>query len=222
MIKGFVFDLDGVITDTAILHFRAWKSIVKTIGIDYDIVTNDKLRGLPRVETLRAILKIFNKQMLLSEKEIIDLSNKKNELYIQYLDSELDKSYTLPNIEKFLKESKENNIKLSIASSSYNAIKILDKLQLLKYFDFIVNPADVKNGKPAPDIFIQAAQGIGLTPCQCIGFEDALAGLEGIVQAKMYSVVISHNSKEDFSKADYIVNSTNDLNLEIIRKKFNF
>ncbi|QKT05700.1 beta-phosphoglucomutase [Mycoplasma sp. OR1901] len=215
-IKGFVFDLDGVITDTAVLHFKAWREIVKEFDIDYTNDDNEKLRGLPRLDTLKAIINMKKPELVLSEAEMIDVATRKNDLYKELLATEINKDSLLPGVGKFLNDAKEAGIKLSIASSSYNAPTILDKLGIKDMFDFIVYPGDVKNGKPAPDIFIQAAQGVNLSVDECIGFEDAPAGVQGIKDANMYAVAITHGSSEDFSKADTVYKSTSELDFQTI------
>ncbi|WP_322961996.1 beta-phosphoglucomutase [Mycoplasmopsis cynos] len=220
MFKGFIFDLDGVITDTAKLHFKAWQKTVKELGIDYSEEENEKLRGLPRIDTLKAILDMKKSSLSLSENELVEIANQKNELYKELLKAEIDEKSILPGILEFLNKAKKHNIKLAIASSSYNAPMILKKLGIFEMFDYIVNPKDVTNGKPAPDIFIKAVQGINLKPCECIGFEDAPAGIKGIADAKIKSVAITHNSNEDFSNADLVLKSTSELDFNKILKMF--
>lgn len=219
MLKGILFDLDGVITDTAKLHYLAWKEIVTELGVNYTEEENEGLRGLPRKDTLLAILKLKNKDIP-SEHIIDDLCYRKNELYKKYLSEELKSDSVLPGIIQFINEAKANNIKLAIASSSYNAPVILKKLGIYDKFDFIVNPADIKKGKPAPDIFIAAAEGLKLQPNECIGIEDSVEGLNSIVSAKIFSVAITNNSNEDFSKADVQLSFTNSLDFNNIKKLF--
>ncbi|WP_322958283.1 beta-phosphoglucomutase [Mycoplasmopsis felis] len=221
MIKGFVFDLDGVITDTAVLHYKSWKEVAKKLGIDYTEADNEKLRGIPRLETLKEIIKLKKPELKLSTEELLNICEIKNNLYKELLNTEINKDSVLPNIKNFLLNAKSYNIKLSIASSSFNAPNILKKLELFELFDYIVYPGDIKNGKPAPDIFIAGANGIGLKTSECIGFEDAIAGIQGIKDAQMLAIAITNGSNEDFSKADLILNSTSDLDFDFIINKFN-
>ncbi|UVD81909.1 beta-phosphoglucomutase [Mycoplasma iguanae] len=218
MIKGLIFDLDGVITETATLHFLAWKEIVKEININFTEEENSKLKGLSRIDTLKAILKLHKKQI--SEQKIVFLADKKNEFYKELLNSQLSEKDILPGIVPFLNDAKKHNLKMIIASSSFNAQKILEKIKLNSYFDGIVDPSTIKNGKPAPDIFLAAAKLANLKPEQCIGFEDALAGVEGLKAANIFTIALTHNSLEDYSKADLVFKSTNDLNLEKILSIF--
>lgn len=219
MIKGLIFDLDGVITETARLHYLAWKTEVAKIGIDYNSKENDGLKGLSRIETLKAILK--NHHMHLDEEEILKMANSKNQLYLKKLENQLSKKDILPKIEELLKDAKAANLKMAIASSSFNASLILEKIGLKKYFDFIVDPQILKKGKPHPEIFIRAAEGLQLQLNEVIGFEDAIAGIEALKSANIRSVAITHNSLEDFSQANLVYQSTNDLNLENILNFFN-
>lgn len=219
MLKGILFDLDGVITDTAKLHYLAWKEIVSELGIDYTAEENEGLRGLPRKDTLLAILKLKNIPLPSSE-VIDDLCHRKNELYKVYLSEKLQSDSILPGISEFIDEAIKNNVKLAIASSSYNAPVILKKLGIYDKFNFIVNPADVKNGKPAPDIFLAAAKGLNLQPSECIGIEDSVGGLDSIVSANIFAVAITNNSNEDFSKANIQLSFTNMLNFNNIKTKF--
>ncbi|WP_406613911.1 beta-phosphoglucomutase [Mycoplasma corogypsi] len=216
MIKAFVFDLDGVITDTAVLHFEAWKQIVKELGIDYTHEDNEKLRGLPRLDTLKAIILMKKPDLNLSETKLLELCETKNNLYVELLRTTVNKNSVLPGVVKLLNDAKKAGVKLSIASSSYNAPMILEKLELKDMFDYIVYPGDIKHGKPAPDIFLKAAEGVSAKASECVGFEDAVAGIQGLNDAKIYSVAITHGNKEDFSKADLVLQSTSELDFDKI------
>ncbi|MGZ9428745.1 beta-phosphoglucomutase [Mycoplasma sp. 1012] len=219
MIKGLIFDLDGVITETASLHYKAWKNEVAKIGLNYTEEQNSSLKGLNRIDTLNAILKLFN--VSLSEQEIVTMANNKNEYYKKLLETDIDQKDILVNIKEFLNTAKEKGLKLAIASSSYNAPLILRKIGLFDYFDFIVDPATVSKGKPNPEIFLKAAQGLNLKPEETIGFEDAIAGVQGLKDANIHTVAITHNEKENWSIADKIVSSTAELNLEELLELFN-
>lgn len=216
MIRGLIFDLDGVITETASLHFNAWKEILAEHGINLTKEVNSKIKGLPRVETLVAILKHYNKSDLFSQEQLIEVSTIKNNLYKKMLETDLSEKDILPGVVQLLEDAKSKNLKLAVASSSYNAPMILEKINLIKYFEYIVNPGSVKNGKPAPDLFLKACEGIGIKPAEAIGFEDAIAGIEGLHLAKIKSVAITHGEANDWSLADYVVQSTSELDLEKI------
>ena len=221
LIKGFVFDLDGVITETASLHYEAWARVIKKIGINFTKEENATLKGLPRLETLKGILKIHNMVGKFSEKELIEMSIIKNNDYKKMLDTSLTKENILPGIERFLNDAKQMNIKMSMASSSFNAPKILKKLGLFDFFDFIVDPSSLKNGKPSPEIFLKGCEGINLKPDEVIGFEDAIPGVEGLVAAKIKTVAITHGDEGKWEMADMILFNTNELEIEKVLRLAN-
>lgn len=217
MIKGIIFDLDGVITDTAKLHYKAWKEIVNELGIDYSEEENEKLRGLPRKDTLLAIFKLKKFKHNFDDQKINELCTKKNELYLSYLKKYINKDSLLEGIEQFLKDLKKDKIKMAIASSSFNAPLILEKLGVINYFDVIVNPAEVKKGKPAPDIFLLAQEQLKLKKEECVGIEDAVAGVEALNKANIKSIAITNGNNNLFQKATLLVQDTSKLIWNLIK-----
>ncbi|UUD35630.1 beta-phosphoglucomutase [Mycoplasmopsis caviae] len=217
MIKGVIFDLDGVITDTAKLHYKAWNEIVNELGIDYSEEENEKLRGLPRKDTLLAIFKLKKFKNNFDDQKINELCTKKNELYLSYLKKYLNKDSLLEGIEQFLKDLKKDKIKMAIASSSFNAPLILEKLGVINYFDVIVNPTEVKKGKPAPDIFLLAQEQLKLKKEECVGIEDAVAGVEALNIANIKSIAITNGNNNLFQKATLLVQDTSKLIWDLIK-----
>ena len=218
-IKGLIFDLDGVITDTAKLHFEAWRDILAKEKIKYTEKENELLKGLPRKETLLAILKL--KKIKLDNKKIDKMCEDKNNLYIKSLKTKITKKDILPGIKKLLDDAKKAKIKMAIASSSKNAKTILERLDVIDYFDYIVNVDKIKNGKPAPDIYLAAAQGLKLKPEECVGFEDALVGIQGLMSAKIHAVSVTYGIKEMYVNGTFICDTTADINLDKILAYFN-
>lgn len=216
MKKGFVFDLDGVITDTAKYHYIAWKELAAEIGIEIDLKFNEQLKGISRMDSLERILTLGNKNDAYTEVEKEALATKKNTHYVQLLQS-LTPDDLLPGVKTFLDEAKAKNIPCAIASASKNAPFILDKLGVMQDFDTIVDPATLKKGKPDPEIFIQAALALGLEPAEAVGFEDAQAGIDGIKAAGMYAVGVY--SGEELHGADVIVEKLTDLNIDELLAK---
>ena len=216
MKKGFVFDLDGVITDTAKYHYIAWKELASEIGIEIDLKFNEQLKGISRMDSLERILTLGNKNDAYTEVEKEALATKKNTHYVQLLQS-LTPDDLLPGVKTFLDEAKAKNIPCAIASASKNAPFILDKLGVMQDFDTIVDPATLKKGKPDPEIFIQAALALGLEPAEAVGFEDAQAGIDGIKAAGMYAVGVY--SGEELHGADVIVEKLTDLNIDELLAK---
>lgn len=216
MKKGFVFDLDGVITDTAKYHYIAWKELADEIGIEIDLKFNEQLKGISRMDSLERILTLGNKNDAYTEVEKEALATKKNTHYVQLLQS-LTPDDLLPGVKTFLDEAKAKNIPCAIASASKNAPFILDKLGVMQDFDTIVDPATLKKGKPDPEIFIQAALALGIEPAEAVGFEDAQAGIDGIKAAGMYAVGVY--SGEELHGADVIVEKLTDLNIDELLAK---
>ena len=219
-IKGLIFDLDGVIAETAKVHYVAWRDEVKKIGIDFSEEENATLKGLPRQETLIGILKIHGKLGEFTNEQLIEMTTKKNERYKKLLETELKEGDWLPGIKKLIDDGKRMNLRLSIASSSHNAPIILKKIGLFDEFDFIVNPSDVTNGKPDAEIFIKACEGINIKPREAIGFEDAIPGVKGLKKANIYSIAITHGDDGEWELANQVYKSTDELELrEILRRK---
>lgn len=216
MRKGFVFDLDGVITDTAKYHFIAWKNLADSIGITIDLKFNEQLKGISRMDSLDRILAYGGKENTYSETEKQTLAQKKNDEYVALL-QDLTPADLLPGVKDFLTEAKERKIPCSIASASKNAPFILKKLAVIDQFDAIVDPSTLSKGKPDPEIFVRAAEAIGITPEEAVGFEDAQAGIDGIKACGMYAVGVICG--EDLANADLIVEKLSDIAIdELIQK----
>lgn len=208
MIKGIIFDLDGVITDTAKFHYKAWKRLASRLGIDIDEDFNEGLKGVSRMDSLKRILEHGNVLDKYSREDLEALAEDKNEDYKKLLE-DLKKEDILDGIEDFINEIRYNNIKIGLASVSKNAPMILDKLGLINKIDFIADPAKVEKGKPAPDIFIEAARGLGLDIKDTIGIEDARSGVDAMKACNMRSVGIGVD-------ADLRLESTSQLSLDTL------
>lgn len=211
MIKGILFDLDGVIVETAELHYLAWKAMANSLGFDIDEEFNEQLKGVDRKESLNRILKYGNIE--LSEDEKMFLMVKKNNMYIEKL-KDLTKDALLPGIEVLLYNLKEKGYKIALASASKNGPFILEKLEIDKYFDVIVDPSTVK-GKPSPEIFQKAGELLGLNNKECIGVEDSIAGINAINSADMISIGIGDND-EIKRLAKYSLKDTSELTVGFI------
>ncbi|MGX7059057.1 beta-phosphoglucomutase [Vagococcus humatus] len=209
MKKGFVFDLDGVIADTAKFHYLAWKELASSIDITLDEVFNEELKGISRMDSLEKILAFGgkDKEYSITEKEC--LATQKNERYVALL-SNVTQQDVLPGVLSFLEQARQANIPCAIASASKNAPYILDKLRVDDYFVHIVNPDTLKKGKPDPEIFIKAAKAIQVLPCEAVGFEDAQAGVDGLKKAGFYTVGIVKN--QPLVGADLLVRQLDEIN----------
>lgn len=213
MVKAVLFDLDGVITDTAEYHYRAWKKLAEQLGISFDRAFNENLKGVSRKDSLDLILKHGNKenQYTLEEKE--DLMEEKNTIYLGMIE-QLTPKAILPGIHSLLEDLKEKGIKIGLASASKNGPMILEKLEIATYFDTIANPAEVKRGKPFPDLYLTAAKQLNIEPQECVGIEDAKSGVEAILSANM--VAIGVGDKDTLQNAQYVVENTGQLNTDLI------
>jgi len=210
MKKGFVFDLDGVITDTAEFHYVAWKELADSIGITIDLQFNEQLKGISRMDSLERILAYGGKENDYTAEQKEEMAADKNANYVKLLD-DLSPADLLPGVKAFLDAAKEMNVPCSLASASKNAPFILKKLGVYDYFDAIVDPATLKKGKPDPEIFVRAAELIHIYPSEAVGFEDAQAGIEGIKGAGMYAVGVEGN--EPLTEADMTIKSFEELNV---------
>ena len=181
-LQGVIFDLDGVITDTAHLHFQAWQQIAAEIGISIDAQFNESLKGISRDESLRRILQHGGKEGDFNSQERAQLAYRKNLLYVHSL-RELTVSAVLPGIRSLLADLRAQQIPVGLASVSLNAPTILAALELR-------DASQLKNSKPDPEIFLAACAGLGVPPQACIGIEDAQAGIDAINASGMRSVGI--------------------------------
>lgn len=210
MIKGIIFDLDGVLAFSDKYHYKAWKYIADKEGIYFDEIINNRLRGVSRMESLEIILERANKEY--SEEEKINLATIKNNLYVEYLD-ELKPSDIYLDTRKTLDILKEKGYKLAIGSSSRNTLKILTKTDLLHYFDVIVDGNKIKNSKPHPEVFIKAQEELNLLKEECVVIEDAFSGIDAANSAGITSIGIG--DAKGYSKCSHTIDKISDI-LEII------
>ena len=211
--KGFIFDLDGVIVDTAKYHFLAWKKLAKSIGVDFSETQNEQLKGVSRVRSLEKILQWGNKT--LSEEEFIALMAQKNEDYLSYI-NKMDASEILPDVSRVLDFLIEKQQAIALGSASKNATPILKKVHLLEKFEAIVDGNDVSKAKPNPEVFLIGAKLLGIAPEDCIVFEDSVAGVQAANTANMISIGIGEKSV--LHEADYIFKDFTEMSQEFIEQ----
>lgn len=197
--KAFIFDLDGVIVDTAKYHYLAWQKIANTLNIDFTHEHNELLKGVSRVRSLDIILELGNIQASQEDKDKWLIQ--KNEDYLTYL-VDMDESEILPGVLPILQFLKEKKQAIALGSASKNARPILEKTGIISYFDVIVDGNDVTNAKPDPEVFLKAARLLNISPEDAIVFEDSVAGVQAANIAKMTSVGIG--SKTVLHEAKYI------------------
>jgi beta-phosphoglucomutase len=197
--KGFIFDLDGVIVDTAKYHFLAWKKIATSLGIDFTLEHNELLKGVSRVRSLDIILELGKVEASQEDKDKWLIQ--KNEDYLSYL-VDMNETEILPGVMTVLKFLKKNNQPIALGSASKNAKPILEKTGILSYFDVIVDGNDVVNAKPDPEVFLHAARLLNVANEDAIVFEDSVAGVQAANIAKMLSIGIGEEST--LHEAEYI------------------
>jgi beta-phosphoglucomutase len=189
--KAFIFDLDGVIVDTAKYHYLAWKKIASELGIEFTHEHNELLKGVSRVRSLDIILGLGEVDASQAQKD--QWLIQKNEDYLSYL-VDMDQSEILPGVMTVLEFLKANQQPIALGSASKNARPILEKTGILSYFDAIVDGNDVSNAKPDPEVFLQAAQKLGISNEKSIVFEDSVAGIQAANIASMTSIGIGEAS----------------------------
>ena len=197
--KAFIFDLDGVIVDTAKYHFLAWQKIADELNIDFTLEHNELLKGVSRVRSLDIILELG--KVTSSQEDKNKWLVQKNEEYLSYL-VDMDQSELLPGVMTVLQFLKDKKQPIALGSASKNARPILEKTGIISYFDAIVDGNDVTNAKPDPEVFLIAAQQLGITPENSIVFEDSVAGVQAANIAKMTSIGIG--DKKNLHEAQFI------------------
>lgn len=210
-----IFDLDGVIVDTAKYHYLAWKRLCKELGFDFSEKQNELLKGVSRKKSLEILLNIG--KVSLSEEEFNDYMAKKNEWYLEMVKL-MPNTDILPGVKDLLIELRENNIKVCLGSASKNALIILEKLDIVDLFDGIIDGNKVTNAKPDPEVFLSGARLLNIDPINCIVFEDALAGVEAAKRANMFAIGIGES--ENLPNADIVFSGISDLNLDILKEIF--
>ncbi|EAF0291411.1 beta-phosphoglucomutase [Listeria monocytogenes] len=210
-LKGVVFDLDGVITDTAHYHYLAWKKTAESIGIEFDEAFNENLKGVSRIDSLLLILKKDGRENDFTEEQIEALAADKNDFYVSLL-KEITPADVLPGIKELIVDLKKQNLKCAIASVSKNARTVLSALEMEQEFDYIVDAAKITKSKPDPEIFVEACRGLGLETSEVVGIEDAQAGIEAINAAGIVSVGVGSGLRD----ADMTMKSTGLLDLRIL------
>ena len=198
--KAFIFDLDGVIVDTAKYHFLAWQKLAQELGIEFTPEHNEELKGVSRVRSLDIILALGNVQA--SQEDKNKWLIQKNEEYLSYL-VDMDESELLPGVINVLEFIKEKKQLIALGSASKNARPILEKTGILHFFDAVVDGNDVTNAKPDPEVFLRAAKLVKANNKNCIVFEDSVAGIQAANVANMISVGIGdaeilHEAKYNF------------------------
>ncbi|UGQ46197.1 beta-phosphoglucomutase [Massilia endophytica] len=198
--KAVIFDLDGVITDTARYHYLAWKRLADSQGVPFDEAANEHLKGIDRMGSLELIL--AGAAGNYTEAEKLALADQKNEHY-KALIATMTPADLLPGAVETLDACRRDGLKIGLASVSKNAFSVLDSLGIRGKFDYVVDAATIERGKPDPEIFLKAARELGVSPADCLGVEDAVAGVASIKSAGMFALGIG--DPEILTQADVVI-----------------
>ena len=209
MIRGYIFDLDGVITDTAEYHYRAWKRLADELGVTFSRQENEALRGIPRRESLLLLLK----GRTLPEADMLVSMERKNNFYLEYI-REITPENLLPGSIDLLHEIRSAGLKCAIGSASKNTCEVLERLGILELFDAIADGYSVVRQKPEPDLFLFAASQLKLQPSECIVVEDAAAGIEAALRGGFHTIGIG--PRERVGHAEQVFPSLEGVNLAMI------
>ena len=203
---GAIFDLDGVLVDTAIFHYMAWRELADDLKIPFDYQDNERLKGVSRMESLSIILSLAlpgtPSNRLFDESERILLSERKNKLYVDMIQNSSNMAL-LPGTRDTLQRLRQKGIRIALGSSSKNAPLIIDRLGITEYFDVIIDGRHVSNSKPDPEVFLLAAQKMLIAPDSCIVFEDSAAGIKAAQSAGMLAVGIG--LPENLTDAEFVM-----------------
>ena len=211
-IKACLFDLDGVVVDTAKYHYLAWKKIADDLGFDFSELDNERLKGVSRMESLDILLELGKIKFDLSTKE--KLAATKNDLYVSYI-QKMTPDEILPGVIKFLDELHNSGILIALGSASKNALSILDKINITQKFDAIIDGNKVSKAKPDPEVFLKGAIELGVEPNECLVFEDAQAGIDAARNGGMH--IIGIGKPENLTNADFVIPGFATLNLDQLR-----
>ena len=213
MIQAFIFDLDGVLTDTAEYHFLAWQQLATQLGIEFSRADNELLKGVDRMGSLELILQLGQKQLSLDDK--LMLAEQKNAEYLKLVET-MSPADLFPGVLPLFSSLKAAGVKTALASASKNAALVLQKLCIPDLFDYVADSNLIKNGKPDPEIFLTCAQALGVAPERCIGVEDAPAGVTAIKAAGMYALGIGE--PHALTQADLVIPAVSALDPSLLTK----
>jgi beta-phosphoglucomutase len=207
-----IFDLDGVIVDTAKYHYLAWKKLTDQLGIKFTEKDNERLKGVSRMDSLEIILEIGNRKLNPDLKH--EYATLKNNWYIDYI-SRMTPNEILPGCLEFINELRNAGVRVAIGSASKNTPMILNRVGIKELFDAVVDGNIVSKAKPDPEVFTKAANMVGIEPGNCVVFEDAIAGVQAALNAGMMCIGVG--SAKVLKKAHYVVSGLDEMNLEKLK-----
>ncbi len=213
-IKACLFDLDGVIVDTAKYHFKAWKKMANSLGFDFSEKENEKLKGVSRMDSINLILSWGG--ISLTESEKLEWAGKKNEWYLTFL-QQMDEKEILPGVLEFIQDLQQKGIKIALGSSSKNAVLALTKVGMLSYFEAIIDGTKTTRSKPDPQVFQMGAAALNCEPSECLVFEDAESGIAAALAGGFYAVGMG--SPNNLGAAHLVLSSLENITIENIISK---
>lgn len=208
-VQACLFDLDGVIVDTAKYHYLAWRRLATGLGFDFTEKENERLKGVSRVRSLEILLEIGG--LMVDADRQAELAAQKNAWYVEMI-SKMDESEVLPGARRFLAECRAASIRTALGSASKNAMLILRNVGLVDHFDAIIDGNKTSAAKPDPEVFLLGAQALGVEPRQCVVFEDAEAGVEAALRAGMRCVGIG--SPQTLHRANLVISGLAEMTLD--------
>lgn len=216
MLKACIFDLDGVIVDTARYHYLAWKRLAgEELGFDFIEKDNERLKGVSRMASLDILLEIGG--LTFNDDTKNKLAEKKNNWYVEYI-TKMTPGEILPGIIRFLNELKNNQIKIAVSSASKNTKTILKRIEMENYFDAVIDGTQVTKAKPDPEGFLKAAEALNVKPEDCVVFEDAKAGIEAAINGRMYSIGVG--SPEILGRADFVIPCFREMSFNMLKSQY--
>lgn len=215
-IKACLFDLDGVLVDTAKYHYKAWKELADELGFDFTEEHNERLKGVSRMASLDILLEIGNISADAVARE--EMASRKNSRYIEFI-SKMTPDEILPGVIEFLLQLKKERIKIALGSASKNSPLILERVGITHFFDAIIDGNSVSEAKPNPEVFLKGAEALGVEPNQCVVFEDAAAGIEAARRGKMHCVGVG--SPDILNDADMIIPGFKSFSVYTLLKWYN-
>jgi beta-phosphoglucomutase len=211
-IKACIFDLDGVIVDTAIYHYKAWKRLANSLGFDFTEHQNEQLKGVSRVRSLELILGWGGVTKTAAEQEV--LATQKNTWYMEMV-NQMKPDEILPGAKEFVEKCRKAGIKIALGSASKNSMTILNKIGITNLFDAVIDGNKVSKAKPDPEVFLQGAKELSVEPEECVVFEDAIAGVEAAKAGGMKVVGIGQPGVLD---ADLVISGLDKMTLDKLFK----
>ncbi|WDF56659.1 beta-phosphoglucomutase [Mucilaginibacter sp. KACC 22063] len=212
-IKACIFDLDGVIVDTAVYHYKAWKRLANELGFDFTEHQNEQLKGVSRTRSLELILGWGG--VTKTAEEQVELATRKNNWYVEMI-NQMTPAEILPGAKEFLEACRNTGLKTALGSASKNSMTILNKVGIANLFDAIVDGNHVTTPKPDPEVFLKGAEALGVAPAECVVFEDAIAGVQAAKNGGMKAVGIG--SPDVLTEADLVVSGLDKVTIETIKE----